>query len=151
MQMPPTPPVDPENEEFIIFVRSKRLPRWLPLSIMKGGGTANMLVKSMGTDFGKSMSEKTLIQNVGRALYKEEEQIKQGLRDSMPLMKHVTEIEFAFKIRRAVLLLLLSAGVCSGVALSCPPVRASLRRSAHAAGCSPPPARRVARGQGPLF
>ena len=25
LQMPPTPPVDPDNEEFVIFVRSKKV------------------------------------------------------------------------------------------------------------------------------
>ena len=49
----PTPPVDPDNVEFVIFVRSKKLPQWVPLSIVKGGTTANMLVKSLDNELGK--------------------------------------------------------------------------------------------------
>ena len=36
-QTPPIPPVDPDNEEFVMFVRPKRMPQWVPYTIVMGG------------------------------------------------------------------------------------------------------------------
>lgn len=115
-QLPPTPPVDPDNVEFVVFVRSKKvntaslafvvalhmgaclhtylhacvvppclsstindlnhplhiaqLPKWVPLSIIKGGTSANMLVKSLESDWGNKMFKGQLVNNIGAALYK---------------------------------------------------------------------------------
>ena len=70
MQMPnvPVPPVDPENVEFVIFVRSKKLLQWMPLSVMKGGGPANMLVKALDNDLGKKMSDGFVYRKVNKYL-----------------------------------------------------------------------------------
>ena len=65
MQAPPTPPVDPQNEEFVLFIRAKKFPQWYPLSVVKGGGQANVLLKAMQNDFGKLLYGKTLIRNIG--------------------------------------------------------------------------------------
>lgn len=97
--VPPTPPVDPENEEFVVFVRSKKLPQWVPLSVVKGGTAANMLVKGLGSDLMRERTEKTLVQNIGKAVYKDKEQIIAALRKSYPPFKETKEFEFAFKIR----------------------------------------------------
>ena len=101
MQMPsiPTPPVDPENVEFVIFVRSKKLLQWMPLSVMKGGGPANMLVKAMENDLGKKMYGNTLIENVGQAIYKDKEAIERSIRGQFPMFKATQEFEYGFKIR----------------------------------------------------
>lgn len=98
-QTPPTPPVDPENEEFVIFVRSKKLPAWVPLSVVKGGTAANMLVKGLGTDFMKDTTVNTLVQNIGKAVYKDKDQIIASLRKAYPPFKETKEFQFAFKIR----------------------------------------------------
>jgi len=63
---PPTPPVDPDNEEFVIFVRAMKLPRWIPFTIVKGGAQANLLVKAMNGNFGKEFYSKTLINNIAQ-------------------------------------------------------------------------------------
>lgn len=63
---PPTPPVDPDNEEFVIFVRAAKLPRWIPFTIVKGGAQANLLVKAMNGNFGKEFYSKTLINNIAQ-------------------------------------------------------------------------------------
>lgn len=55
-----------------MFVRSKKLMKWVPLSIMKGGTAANMLVKSMQGNLGKKMYTNTLIRNIAQGLYKVE-------------------------------------------------------------------------------
>ena len=101
MQMPsiPTPPVDPENVEFVIFVRSKKLLQWMPLSVMKGGGPANMLVKAMENDLGKKMYGNTLIENVGQAIYKDKDAIERSIRGQFPMFKATQEFEYGFKIR----------------------------------------------------
>ena len=65
MQLPPTPPVDPENEEFVLFIRAKKFPQWYPLSVVKGGAQANVLLKAMQNDLGKLLYGKTLIRNIG--------------------------------------------------------------------------------------
>jgi hypothetical protein len=63
---PPTPPVDPDNEEFVIFARATKLPRWIPFTITKGGTQANLLVKAMNGNFGKEFYSKTLINNIAQ-------------------------------------------------------------------------------------
>ena len=64
-QPPPTPPVDPDNVEFVIFVRAKKFPQWYPLSVVKGGSAANALVKAMKSELGKKLSGNTLVRNIG--------------------------------------------------------------------------------------
>lgn len=99
MVMPPTPPVDPDNEEFVIFVRSKKLPQWVPLSIMKGGTPANMLVKAVENDLGKKMYGKQLIKNIAQSVYRDRVQVEEQIRKQFPPFKATKEFEFGFKIR----------------------------------------------------
>lgn len=65
MQAPPTPPVDTQNEEFVLFIRAKKFPQWYPLSVVKGGAQANVLLKAMQNDLGKLLYGKTLVRNIG--------------------------------------------------------------------------------------
>ena len=65
MQLPPTPPVDPDNEEFVLFIRATKFPQWYPLSVVKGGAQANVLLRAMQNDLGKLLYGKTLIRNIG--------------------------------------------------------------------------------------
>lgn len=95
----PTPPVDPENVEFVIFVRSKKLPQWMPLSVMKGGGPANMLVKALENDLGKKLYGNTLMENVGKAIYKDRVEMEKAIRAQFPMFKSAKEFEYGFKIR----------------------------------------------------
>ncbi len=53
-----------------MFVRSKKLKQWVPLSVIKGGTSANLLIKSMESEWGKVLYGKTLVQNIAEALYK---------------------------------------------------------------------------------
>jgi hypothetical protein len=39
-----------------------QLPQWVPLSVVKGGTAANMLVKGLGSDFMRETTVKTLVQ-----------------------------------------------------------------------------------------
>ncbi len=65
MQVPPTPPIDPDNAEFVLFIRAVKFPQWYPLSVVKGGSAANIIVRAMESDFGKLLYGKTLIRNIG--------------------------------------------------------------------------------------
>ena len=50
------PPIDPDNEQFIVYVRSKRgLKSWLPLNVITGGSTANTLVKGLESNLSKEV------------------------------------------------------------------------------------------------
>jgi Family of unknown function (DUF6523) len=95
----PTPPVDPDNVEFVIFVRSAKLLQWMPLSVMKGGAAANLLVKSLENDLGKKLYGNTLIDNIGGAIYKDKDDIERTIKAQFPMFKATKEFEFGFKIR----------------------------------------------------
>lgn len=43
---------------------------WVPLTIVKGGQAANFLVKAMESEWGRKLYAKTLIKNIGQAVYK---------------------------------------------------------------------------------
>lgn len=47
-----------------------QLPRWLPVSIMNGGGAANTLVRSLDSGWGRTLFSNTIIRNIGASLYK---------------------------------------------------------------------------------
>lgn len=98
-QLPPTPPVDPENAEFVLFVRSKKLPQWVPLTIMKGGGPANLLVKGLDSDLGRALAMKTLTNNIGQAVYRDRAAMESALRSQYPPLKAAKELEYGYKIR----------------------------------------------------
>lgn len=95
----PDLPVDPENEEFIMFVRSKNVPRWIPYTVMKGGWSANALAKAQGTKWGKNLYGDTLIKNIGQAFYKDLNKIEGSIRQNMKILKYAKVLEYGFKIR----------------------------------------------------
>jgi len=95
----PVPPVDPDNAEFVIFVRSKKLPSWAPLTIIKGGTAANMMVKSQESEMGRKMYGDTIVKNLAEALYKDYGAIVGQVKRQYPMLKAAKELEFGFKIR----------------------------------------------------
>lgn len=107
---PPTPEVDPENAEFVIFVKAKKYmdgkievseSKWIPLSIVKGGQAANLLVKACESEWGRKLYSNTLIRNIGLAVYKDRAEIERNIKNSYPPFKTVSSSNFAyaFKIR----------------------------------------------------
>lgn len=99
-QQPPTPPVDPDNAEFIIFVRSKKLPSWIPFTLIKSGATANVLVKTLETTPDNQTVKDTLIRNIGNALYGDDyAKINAQAKRLLPQLKFAKELEYGFKIR----------------------------------------------------
>jgi hypothetical protein len=95
----PTPEPDPANVEFVLFVRNKTLPRWIPLSIMNGGGPANTLVRSLDSGWGRALFSNILIRNVAQSLYKDIKSLERSCRQNLPELKTAKELEFGFKIR----------------------------------------------------
>ncbi|MCO5551672.1 hypothetical protein L7F22_005176 [Adiantum nelumboides] len=61
---------DDGNPKFVIFVRDKQVPLWLPLNVVTGGSLTKMVVGAMGNNWGRSMAEGTLSRDLGKAIYK---------------------------------------------------------------------------------
>ncbi|DBB13660.1 hypothetical protein WJX82_004828 [Trebouxia sp. C0006] len=98
-QMPPTPPVDPENVEFVLFVTNPKLPQWLPFSIVKGGRPANLLVGTMESEWGKKLFGKALIRSIAQPLWKDQKKIEQKMKKDYPPLKNAGKLQWSFKVR----------------------------------------------------
>lgn len=72
--------MDPDNAEFVLFIRAKKFPQWYPLSVVKGGSAANTLIRAMEYDFGKLLYGKTLIRNIGQVRGSEHQSSENRLR-----------------------------------------------------------------------
>ncbi len=88
-----------EESTDLCFLDVLQLPQWLPLSVVKGGTSANLLVKSMNGSFAQNTFRDTLVRNIGTVLYKDRIEIEKSLKTSFPMMKNATEFEYGFKIR----------------------------------------------------
>eukprot|EP00667_Euglena_gracilis_P017049 EG_transcript_17920 len=101
IQKPQTPAVDPENEEFVIFVRAKTIgTRWFPLTIVTGGTQANNLVKASKGALATDMFKNQLIRSIGEVIYRDQVKIEKQLRAAnVPGMAVVKEFEYGFTIR----------------------------------------------------
>merc|ERR1711959_615694 len=108
MQQPQvsTPPIDPENEEFVLFAGSKKraLKNCYPFTIMVGGSQANVLVRARENEITKKLTENeitgnTLAKTLGATLYKEEDKVKDMVKERVPYLKNAKEMEYAFKVR----------------------------------------------------
>jgi hypothetical protein len=99
MQQPPTPPVDPDNEEFVMFVRPKRMPSmWIPYTIVTGGTQANQLVQSSKGNFAKGMFSDQLVRSMGEVVYRDQKTIEANIK-KIPMLSGYSEFEYGFKIR----------------------------------------------------
>lgn len=75
--------------------------RWVPLSVVKGGRAANFLVKACESEWGHKLYGKTLVRQIGMAVYKDRLKIEQGIKSSYPPFANVPSKNFryGFKIR----------------------------------------------------
>lgn len=96
---PPTPEPDPKNVEFVLFVRAKGGAKWLPLSIMNGGGAANSLVRSLDSGWGRTLFSNILIRSIAESLYQNKSKMDQDVIKNMPDMRTARSLEYGFKIR----------------------------------------------------
>ena len=79
-------------------MRAKKLPQWMPLSIVKGGAAANMMVKAVENDLGKKLYGDALVRNLGQMVYKDRAAIETEIK-KMPGLAKFSEFEYGFKIR----------------------------------------------------
>ena len=79
-------------------MRAKKLPQWFPLSIVKGGTAANMMVKALENDLGKKLYGDALVRNLGAVVYRDRAQIEAEVR-KMPGLARFSEFEYGFKVR----------------------------------------------------
>merc|ERR1711904_7952 len=95
------PPIDPDNEEFVLFARSKEdpFPTWYPVTILQGGSQANLLVRARENEITKMLTGNTLAKSLGVTLYKEREKVEDMARKNQPFLKKAKTMEFAFKVR----------------------------------------------------
>ena len=92
------PQIDPDNEQFVIYVRSKMgFKAWYPLNVVTGGSTANTLVKGLESNISKDLAQKSLTNNIGQAIYKDIEQLEELCR-RMPMLKAAKELEYGFMV-----------------------------------------------------
>jgi len=109
---PPIPEVDAENVEFVIFVRATnyidekmkvtmKASPWVPLTIVKGSQAANFLVKTLENKWGRLLYAKTLIRQIGQAVYKDRDQIERNMKQNQTSLRSVSSsnFQYAFKIR----------------------------------------------------
>ena len=97
MQMPP---VDAENVQFVVFVRSKfGLKKWMPLNVLTGGAQANLLAKGLESDLTKETSMATLKREFAKTIYKDKAQVEEMCRSKMgPTLKFAKELEYGMAI-----------------------------------------------------
>merc|ERR1719181_749157 len=102
----PVPPVDPDNEEFIIFVRSAKNPiaQWFPFNIVIGGSSANAMVQQAEAEWVSKLNLKkffddTLTKNIGKTIYADIDKITEVVTERVPMLKGATDFEFAYKVR----------------------------------------------------
>jgi hypothetical protein len=79
-------------------VRAKKLPQWFPLSIVKGGTAANMMVKALENDLGKKLYGDALVRNLGAVVYRDRAQIETEVK-KMAGLSTFSEFEYGFKVR----------------------------------------------------
>lgn len=99
------------------WLRAQTYQNWIFVSVVKGGAAANALVKSLESEWGARLYGRTLISNIGNAVYKDRDAIVKGLKGQIkstlamsnmapqarlmePLLNQpVSSFQFAFKIR----------------------------------------------------
>eukprot|EP00669_Euglena_mutabilis_P004831 TRINITY_DN16194_c0_g1_i1.p2 TRINITY_DN16194_c0_g1~~TRINITY_DN16194_c0_g1_i1.p2 ORF type:complete len:237 (+),score=76.59 TRINITY_DN16194_c0_g1_i1:101-712(+) len=97
----PHPPLDPDNEEFVLFIRAKDVgTKWLPLTVVTGGSSANNLVKATQGSLATDVFKNQLIRSIGEVVYRDQAKVEKMIRSSkVPGLGAVKEFEYGFKVR----------------------------------------------------
>ncbi|KXZ43379.1 hypothetical protein GPECTOR_92g602 [Gonium pectorale] len=109
---PPVPEVDPENEEFVVFMRCLKYTdpslnvqmgpsMWIPINLLKGSQALNFVGKAVRSEWGMKLYGRTLIWQISTSLYQEKAALEKKMRKEIPIFANVpsNEFEYAFKIR----------------------------------------------------
>ena len=67
---------------------------WLPVTVVKGGGTANSLVTQFESKWGRTLMGKTLIRNIAQSLYRDNKSLEKQMRSNVrPSDDHLPDTE----------------------------------------------------------
>ncbi|KAH9290778.1 hypothetical protein KI387_034895, partial [Taxus chinensis] len=98
----PVPPSIPmptdDNPRFLLFVRTIKVPRWYPLSIITGGTTAKLMVAAKDTFIGKRIYESTITRNIAGVVYRDEKKIRKIVLKQYPVLKAASGFQYGFKL-----------------------------------------------------
>mmetsp|Transcript_10323 Transcript_10323/g.35973 ORF Transcript_10323/g.35973 Transcript_10323/m.35973 type:complete len:191 (-) Transcript_10323:80-652(-) len=97
-QMMPDIPIDPENPQFVVFVRSTKVPTWYPLNVVTGGQAAKMLMTASENELGKKLYGNQLPKQIGAAIYRDIASIEEMAKKAIPALKSATELKYGFKV-----------------------------------------------------
>jgi hypothetical protein len=92
------PPLDPNNPQFMIYVRSKAVPMWYPVSVITGGSTAKNLVNAAEGNFASDFFRNALTKNMADVVYKDEKAIRNLVYRSYSLLKQAKVLEWGYKM-----------------------------------------------------
>lgn len=95
---PSVPPAEDDNPRFVVFIRSKNVPRWYPLNIISGGTTAKIMVAGKDTPVGKFLYEGALTRNLAAVVYKDEKEIRKIALKQYPVLKAASELQYGYKL-----------------------------------------------------
>ncbi|CAI7830420.1 unnamed protein product, partial [Closterium sp. NIES-53] len=100
-QQQPTPPeFDPSDDtpRFVLFIKTKAVNRWYPLSVVTGGTAAKMMLAVMRNDLGKKLYEGTLTRNIAAVVYKDEKALRNAALRQYPMLKGASGYDYGYKV-----------------------------------------------------
>lgn len=95
---PSVPKAEDDNPRFVVFIRSKNVPRWYPLNIITGGTTAKIMVAGKDTPVGKFLYKGALTRNIGAVIYKDEKEVRKIALKQYPVLKAASELQYGYKL-----------------------------------------------------
>jgi hypothetical protein len=94
----PDIPIDPQNPQFVIFVRSTKLPFWYPVNVITGGSQAKLLLRTMESQFGQTLVESNLLKQLGKSLYENKQELLEGVYKQYPNLQNAEQLQFGMRI-----------------------------------------------------
>jgi len=92
------PPLDPNNPQFMIYVRSAAVAQWYPVSVVTGGSAAKQLIKMVDGDTFNQFFKDRLTANVSEVIYKDEQQIKNLVFQQYGLLRKAKSLVWGYKV-----------------------------------------------------
>ncbi|CAI5458919.1 unnamed protein product [Closterium sp. Yama58-4] len=99
-QQPSVPEFDPSDDtpRFVLFIKTKAVNRWYPLSVVTGGTAAKMMLAVMRNDLGKKLYEGTLTRNIAAVVYKDEKALRNAALRQYPMLKGASGYDYGYKV-----------------------------------------------------
>eukprot|EP00850_Spirogloea_muscicola_P016175 SM000129S26162 [mRNA] locus=s129:362264:364482:+ [translate_table: standard] len=98
--MPSLPKIDTADDtpKFVLFIRTKNVSRWYPLSVITGGTAAKLMLGAMKNDIGKRLYQGTLTRNIASVVYNDERAVRTTAIKAYPVLKAATGFEYGYKV-----------------------------------------------------